>query len=124
MLRGGDPVGDDLLKLVGGHAGVRGGQELDKALFAGGGDGFGVAFKDALEGLSCLPGGMFRLELVDAVDDEGELDVHGLLDPEGAVVVEGGDALVGRDEVGRADVGDALHEVRDRLFGRGVVPGG
>ena len=41
------------------------------------------------------------------------LEIKRLLGPERAVVVEGGDRLGGRDEVGRALSGDLLHEADD-----------
>ena len=54
---------------------------------------------------------------------KSELEIHRLLGPERAVVVERGDALGGRDEVRRALLGDFRDEVDDGLFGRAVVPG-
>ena len=52
-----------------------------------------------------------------------ELEVHRLLGPERAVVVEGGDALGHRNEIRRSFGGHALDESNDRLFRRAVVPG-
>jgi hypothetical protein len=54
---------------------------------------------------------------------EGELEVHGLLGPQRAVVVEDGDALGRGHELGVARVCDAADEVDDALPGRTGVPG-
>ena len=88
-------------ELVGGHAGVRRHDELDEALLAGRGERLHVAFEYRLERLRVFPLGMLRRQRLDAVEREGELDVHRLLGPERAVVVEDGDALGWRHEVGR-----------------------
>ena len=56
-------------------------------------------------------------ERLHAVEREGELDVHRLLDPKGAVVVEGGDAFGKRDELGISLRRGRLHEPDDRLLG-------
>jgi hypothetical protein len=55
-------------------------------------------------------------------EDEVELDRHRLLAPQRAVVVEGGDPLLGR-EVVRAVTGHPGDELSDRPAGRRVVPG-
>ena len=47
-----------------------------------------------------------------------------MLDPERAVLVEGRDALGGRDELGACSVGRRVDKLEDRLLGRAVVPGG
>ena len=123
IARGREPVGDDLGELVHRHAGVGHRDQLDQALFAGRGQRLHVAVQHRLERLLGLPAGVLRRQRLDAVEHEGELDVHRLLDPQRAVVVEGGDALVGRHEVRSALRGDAGDESRDRRFGRAVVPG-
>ena len=66
---------------------------------------------------------MLRRQRLDAVEREGELDVHRLLDPQRAVVVERGDALGLGHEVGRAFRGHRRDEIDDRGFGGAVVPG-
>jgi hypothetical protein len=53
-----------------------------------------------------------------SLEDEAELDRHGLLTPERPVVVEDRDPLLRREVAGRG-----LREVDDRLGRRGVVPG-
>ena len=61
--------------------------------------GLEVAFEQGGEGLLVFPFGMGRGERLHPVEGEEELEVQGLLGPEGAIVVEGGDALGDRDEV-------------------------
>ncbi len=58
-----------------------------------------------------------------AVERKGQLNVHRLLHPEGAIVVEGRDALLDRHEVRSVLRCDARDEVEDRSFGGAVVPG-
>src|SRR5262249_7890108 len=48
------------------------------------------------------------------VQGERQLGVHGLLGPQRAVVVEHGDAVLRRDEVGRIRVGHGGYELPDR----------
>src|SRR5262249_32399218 len=57
------------------------------------------------------------------VDGEDELVVHRLLDPQGAVVVERGEAVLGLDVIRSTLFGDARHIIEDRLLRRAVVPG-
>ena len=70
-------------------------------LLAAGQRALQVAREDRLERLLVLPLRMLRRQRLDAVEREGELEVHRLLGPERAVVVEDGDALGGRHEVRR-----------------------
>src|SRR5262245_29524671 len=57
------------------------------------------------------------------VDGEDELVVHRLLDPQGAVVVERGEAVLGLDVIRSTLFGDTRHIIEDRLLRRAVVPG-
>ena len=59
---------------------------------------------------------------LDAVEREGELGVHRMLDPQRAVIVEHGDALRLRHEIGRAFLGHLLDEGDDGRLRGGVVP--
>ena len=56
------------------------------------------------------------------VEGEGELGVRRLLGPERAVVVEGSDALGGRDKLRSASAGHIGHELHNGAFGCAVVP--
>ena len=84
----------------GGHARVRGRDEFHERVLAAGERGFQVALEQRGERLLVLPLGMLRRERLHAVEREVELDRHRLLAPERAVVVEDGDALGGRHEIG------------------------
>ncbi len=57
------------------------------------------------------------------VEREHDLAVDRVLDPERAVLVEGGEPVLGRHEVGAAGLGGGPDQVEDRLLGRAVVPG-
>ena len=56
----------------------------------------------ALNGSFVRPFGVVRRLRLDPVEREGELGVHRLLDPQRAVIVEHGDAILGSDEIGGA----------------------
>ncbi len=83
-----------------------------------------IAVEHGLVRLGLLPVWMLRRQGRDPIHGESDLEVDRLLGPQRAVVVEDGDALLGQDVVGAFLGGDALHEIQDRLLGRGVVPGG
>ena len=69
------------------------------------------------------PFGVLALEGFDTIHGEQELKIERVLRPQGAVVVERGDPLALRYEVGAIRVGDSRDEVEDGLFGRTLVPG-
>ena len=71
-----------------------------------------------LNGSGRLPLGMLRRHRLDPVDREDELEVDRLLGPQRAVIVEGGDALGHRHEVGAAGRRHPRHEVEDRRLDR------
>ena len=79
--------------------------------------------KHGLEGLDL---GQFRFRLhhrrhpLQAVH---HLGVHRVGDPQRAVLVEGGQAGLGRHELGAGLVGGGFHEVENGLLGRPLVPG-
>ena len=123
ITRGREPVGDDLLEFCRRHAGMGHRDDFDQPLFAGSRQRLHVAVEHRRERLLGLPLRMHRCHGLHAVECEGQLHVHRLLDPERAVIVEGRDALVDRHEVRPALRRDARDEVEDRRFGRAVVPG-
>ena len=92
MFRRGDPVLHDLLELLGRHARVRGHDDLADGLFAAGERAFHVALEQRGKRLLVLPLGCCGASTFDAVEREEELEIHRLLGPERAVVVERGDA--------------------------------
>ena len=67
---------------------------------------------------------MIRGQRLDPVDGEDRLAVDRMLDPETAVLVEGGDAILDRDEPVVAFIGRRGEEIEDRRPGGAVVPGG
>ena len=85
------------------------------AVLAAGERAFHVALEQRGERLLVLPLRMLRRERLHAVEREEQLEIHRLLGPERAVVVEGGDALGRRHEVGRAFRGHLRDEVDDGL---------
>ena len=119
-----DPLRSDLRELVAVHAGVSHRDQLHQTFFARGGERLHVVVQHRLEWLLVGPGRILRRERLDAVQNEGELDVHRLLDPQRAVIVEGRDALLDRDEVRAALIGGTRDEVDDRFLGRALVPRG
>ena len=122
MLRRGDPVLHDLLELVGGHARVRGHDDLEHRLLPAGQRGFQVALEQRGERLLVLPLRMLRRERLHPVEREDQLEIHRLLGPERAVVVERGDALGGRHELRAAFFRGCLDELDDSFLCRAVVP--
>ena len=122
MLRGRDPVLDDLLELHRGHARVRGHHEVQERAIAAGERGFQIAFEQRGERLLVLPLGMLRRERLHAIEREVELNGHRLLAPERAVVVEDGDALRNGHEIRRTRRRDLRDKVDDGFLRRTIVP--
>ena len=81
-------------------------------------------FEQRRERLLRLPLRVLRRQCLHAVDQEEGLEVHRLLGPQRAVVVEHRDAFGHRHEVRRAGRRHALDEGDDGLLRPGVVPGG
>jgi hypothetical protein len=95
--------------------------QLDQALFTGSRQSRHVAVEHGLEWLFGLPTRVLRRQLPDAVENEGELDIHRLLDPQRAVIVESRDTLIFGHEIRPA--GDSRNKVGDRTLRRAVIPG-
>jgi len=92
---------------------MRGRYDLEHALLAHGGERIAIVLERPLEGLEHLPIRMARGQCLHPVEGEERLDIIGLLGPQRAVIVEGGDALGHRHEIGSAGGGDPHHEVED-----------
>ena len=60
---------------------------------------FHVPLEQRGEGFLVLPFGMLWCEFLDTVEREEDLEIHRLLGPQRAVIVEHGDALSGWHEV-------------------------
>ena len=118
----GDPVTDDAAELIGRHAGVRGHDDLPGCLLTTGQRRLHVALEKRRKGLLFLPLGMLGRERLDPIEGEECLEVDGLLGPQGAVVVEDGDALGGQHEVRRAGRPHCCHESHDRLLRSAFIP--
>src|SRR5439155_33364 len=82
-----------------------------------------ISFEHRLERLLVLPLGIFRRELLHAVEHECHLHIHRLLAPQRAIVIEGRDALRQWHEIGRALVRHPRNECDDGLLRGAVVPG-
>ncbi|MNX29593.1 hypothetical protein D3C86_597340 [compost metagenome] len=75
-----------------------------------------IVFQYCLERLGCFPFRVLRRGALDLFEGEQKLEVHRLLAPQGAVIVEHGDAVFGFDEVLAALIGHGLDELDDVLF--------
>jgi hypothetical protein len=123
VLRGRQPLLHDGVELINSHAAVRLCHNDFEVLNGELGQSFVIAVKDRLERLLALPLGMFPGECFDAVDRKHHLRVDRLLDPQRPVLVERGDALLGREESRARLVGGRPHEVEDCLLGGSIIPG-
>jgi hypothetical protein len=101
---------------------MRGHDELDEPVFTSREHARQIVLEHALEGLYIPPLRVLGRERAHAVERERELEVHRLLGPKRAVVVENGDTLRRCDEVSGAFCRDALDESDDGLLRRTVVP--
>ena len=107
------------------HAGER--RDGDLFEFAHGklGDRFEVAGQHGFERLDTRASSGSRFDhsrhAIEAIE---QLRIDRMLDPQGAVLIEGRDALLRRDEILARRIGRVAHEIQDRLFCRAVVPGG
>jgi len=72
-----------------------GGHDLQQALFARGGQRLHVLVQYRPERLGRFPFRMLGRHRLDAVEGERELEIERLFAPQRAVIVEGGDALLG-----------------------------
>jgi hypothetical protein len=103
---------------------VRRRNDLQQAFFTRGGQRLHVLVQDRLERLRGFPFRMLRRHRLDAVDGECDLNVDRLFAPQCAVIIEGRDALLGRDEIGPALCRDTGDKIGDGFLDRAVVPGG
>ena len=95
-----NPLIDDEVELLRGHVRMPGGHDISiNAGVAARKRGLQIAREDGFERLFFLPLRVLRSEFLDPVDREMNLEIQGLLGPEGAVVVERGDAFGGRHKI-------------------------
>ena len=124
MPRGGDPIRDDPLELLGRHARVRRHHDLADGFVAAGQRALEVTLEQRGERLLLLPLGVLRRQHLHAVEGERELDIQRLLRPERTVVVERGDPLRLGNEVAASLRRHLLDELHDGFLRGTVVPGG
>jgi hypothetical protein len=103
-------------------------QDLEVGIVAGVVPGHDVPQPVVVLGVGGLPGLALAQRRVlvghggQPPQDEAELDRHRLLAPQGAVVVEDRNPLLGLQELRRPLGGDPGHELPDRRHRRAVVP--
>ena len=80
--------------------------------------------RNRLEWLFALPLRVLGRHCLHPIEGKGELNIVGLLGPQRAVIIKGGDALFRCDIVYAASLRDARDEVHDRLLRRAIVQEG
>ncbi|MNZ94900.1 hypothetical protein D3C78_1140200 [compost metagenome] len=123
MLGAGQPAFGVFAEGFGRHVGVGGADDLQQALHAAGGQGFAVTFQQRLERLLFLPLRVLRGHALDLIESEQHLEIHRLLAPQGAIVVEHRDPLGHGDEVLAALGSYRADECLDGLARWPVTPG-
>ncbi len=113
MARGREPLIDEAAELLRRRSRMRGEDDLGYLVHADPAEGLAIVLEDRLERLLPAPFGMLRGHRTDAIDREEELEVHGLLGPQRAVVVEGGDPIGLGHEVRAFRISHALDELHD-----------
>jgi hypothetical protein len=103
---------------------MRGQDNLHESLHSRGPDRLHVAFQQRLERLFRLPLRVFRRQFLHPIEGEQDLRVHGVFDPQRAVIVEGGNTRLGRDIVRTALLRHVLDKLHEGLLGFAVIPGG
>ncbi len=110
-------------ELVHRHAGKGGGENLLKVLHREFRHCLPVAGEDTIERLDVLEFRFLFYQRRHALQAIHHLRVHRVLNPERAVLVKGGNAILGCDILGIGlVVGHLLDESQDGLFGGAVVP--
>ena len=123
MLCRGDPVGDNLVELIGRQTRVGCHDHFQQRVLAAGQCGFRITFQHGRERLFFSPFRMLRSECPDPVEDKERLEIHRLLRPERAVVIKSHNALGGGNEIG-AFFGHLFDKGNDALLRCAFVPRG
>ena len=121
---GSDPVNDNLMKFNCGHSWMGCHEQRDQSAFACRRQSLHVTFKCRLEGLSVVPFRIYRSQCLQAIERKGQLGVHWLFNPQCPVVVDRGDAICSRHEIGRTFSRYVGNEIQYRLLRSSVIPGG
>ena len=124
VLGRGEPDADAVGKVFGGHARAGEVDDVEDAFVVVGEERGEVAGEGGLHHRIVFPCGFVGQAAFQFVEREGELEGHGVLRPERAVVVEHGEALRSWNELLGVGVGDFGDKVEDGLLGRAGVPGG
>src|SRR6185312_2467984 len=82
-----------------------------------------VAIEHGLERLLRLPFGILWCHALDFVERKSELEIERLLAPQGAVIIEHGDALLGRHKIVSSLHRHPRDKIQDGLLPRAGVPG-
>ncbi|BCQ61850.1 hypothetical protein PBOI14_36000 [Pseudomonas sp. Boi14] len=120
----GQPAPGIVDKGLAADAGMGGADDLQQAVHAAGGQDLVITFEHGLERLAGLPLGVLGRQALDFVEGEQHLEIGRLLAPQGAVVVEHGNALGGFHVVRAALGGHRLDEGENALLARAVLPRG
>ena len=104
------------------HAAECRGEDLFQVRHREFGDCCMVTGQNRFEGFDVLQFRLLRDHRWNAVEAVGHLRVDRMLDPQRAVLIEGRDTSLRRDEVRTRLVGRRAHEVHDALLCRAVVP--
>src|SRR5262245_21764416 len=116
------PVLHDLLELGGCDASVCCCHDGQECLVSSSQGPFEITFEKRGERLGFFPFRMLRRQFPHAIQSEEKLKVHGLLSPEGTVVVERHDALRRRYKIRSALLRHFGDEFNQRFLYRAVVP--
>src|SRR5271155_6037778 len=97
-------------------------RDCHDSLFSVGERALHVALQKRGERLLVPPFGMLWGERLHAIEREQHLEIHRLLSPERAIIVESGDPLRLRNKLGRALLRHAVDKSQTGLLGCGIVP--
>ena len=115
---------NERLKILRAHPRMRHGDNFQPVRFGELRDGLTVTRKHRFERVLLLPLGVLRRELAQATEREHGLCVQRVFRPEGAILIERGDAILGFDILGTGFFRRILDERNDRFSRRSVIPRG
>ncbi|MNJ34819.1 hypothetical protein D3C77_295440 [compost metagenome] len=121
--RRGEPASGLGDKRLGADTGVSRGNNFQQAIHTACSQGLVVTFKDRLERLLGFPLWVLRGQALDFIQGKLHLEVHWLLAPQGAVIVEHRDAFSHRHIILAAFYADGADKLLDGLARGPVVPG-
>ena len=122
IARRGEPIRHHFREFLRGHAGMGHHDQLYEIVLVKFRRCFDVALQHRLVRLRVRPFRMQRGHRLHTVERECHLDIHRLLNPKRAIVVEGRDALGGCDQIRAAGFSDPVDEIDYGLLGRRGIP--